>query len=63
MIGVFETVHPTEGYSISIRYRRVDGIVRILGIYSHGKNIWGELSLDVIRILKSRISSHNIKIN
>jgi hypothetical protein len=60
MIGVFKTTHPTDGYSISIRYSRFDGRIRILGIHSHGKDIWGQLSLGVIEILKSRIPvQHN----
>ena len=55
MIGVLETTHPTEGYGISVRYRRVDGRVTILGIHTHGKDIWGQLSSSEIQILKSRI--------
>ena len=55
MIGVFETTHPTEGYGISVRYRRVDGRITILGIHTHGKDIWGQLSSSEIQILKSRI--------
>lgn len=55
MISVFETTHPTEGYGISIRYRKVDSVIKILGIHTHGKDIWGQLSSSEIQILKSRI--------
>ena len=55
MIGIFETTHPTEGYSVTIRYRRADGRIKILGISTHGKDIWGSLSSSEIQILKSRI--------
>jgi hypothetical protein len=55
MIGVLQTTHPTEGYSISVRYRRVDGNIKILGIHTHGKDIWGQLSSSEINILKSQI--------
>ena len=55
MIGIFETTHPTEGYAISVRYRRVDGRVTILGIHTHGTDIWGKLSSSEIQILKSGI--------
>ena len=57
MIGVFETTHPTDGYSISIRYRRVDGRITILGIHTDGKDIWGSLSSSEIQILKDRIQA------
>jgi hypothetical protein len=55
MIGVLETTHPTQGYSITIRFSRVDGVVKILGMHSHGRDIWGDLSSSEIQILKSRI--------
>jgi hypothetical protein len=55
MIGVLNTTHPTEGYGISVRYRRVDKRIAILGIHTHGKDIWGQLSSSEIQILKSQI--------
>jgi len=55
MIGVLETTHPTEGYAISIRYRRVGGIITVLGMHTHGKDIWGQLTSSDRQILKSRI--------
>jgi len=55
MIGILRTTHPTEGYSITVRYRRIDKKVTILGIHTHGKNIWGELSSSEIQILKAQI--------
>ena len=57
MIGVLDTIHPTEGYSISVRYRRVDAKVTILGIWTHGKDIWGKIPPYVIQKLKSEIAS------
>jgi hypothetical protein len=55
MIGVLDTTHPTEGYSISVRYSRVNKKITILGIHTHGKDIWGQLSLSEIQVLKSQI--------
>ncbi len=55
MIGIFETTHPSECYSISIMYKRVDSVITILSINSHGKDIWGQLSSNEIQILKARI--------
>ena len=55
MIGVLHTTHPTEGYGITVRYRRVDGNTKILGIHTYGKDIWGELSSSAIEIIKSQI--------
>lgn len=57
MIGILDTTHPTEGYSLSVWYRRVDGRVIILAINTHGKDIWGQLSSREIQILKSRIAN------
>jgi hypothetical protein len=55
MIGVFHTAHPTQGYSISVRFRRVDRNITILGIHSNGKDVWGSLSSAEIQEIKSRI--------
>ena len=55
MIGIFTTTHPTEGYQVSIRYSRVDGVVRILGIHTHGKDIFAQLTWSEIEILKYQI--------
>lgn len=43
MIGVFKTIHP-NGYSISIRYLKIDDKITILGVHSYGKDVLGELS-------------------
>lgn len=55
MIGVFETTHPTEGYGIAIRYLRSGHKITVLGIHTHGKDIWGQLSSSEIQILKTLI--------
>lgn len=56
MIGTHRTVHPTEGYGIVIRFRRVDRNITFLSICDFsGIDIWGSLSSDQIQILRSEI--------
>ena len=56
MIGVLQTTHPTEGYAVYVRYKKIDSRITILGIRdSAGGNVWGAMSSEVIQIIKSQI--------
>jgi hypothetical protein len=55
MIGVFDAVHPSEGYVITVRFSRFDGIIKILSITRYDKDILGRFSSNEIEHIKSQI--------
>ena len=57
MIGVLQTVHPDHGYAISIRYIRIDGNVKILGIHTHGKDVLSEFTDEQLRYFQQQIKN------
>ncbi len=55
MIGVLNTVHPFEGYALSVRYIKVDGQIRITSVTHYSKDVFLALSAETLRILKLKI--------